>query len=75
MIKRSITPLSKDRQPLRNHSNNTKPLRDIKNTLPSRQSLTRNPSNSKLIVQNYVNDHRTARNNPEASIDSYLRSQ
>ncbi len=50
MIKRGATPLSKDRFSTRNPSNQTKPFKDIKNLQQSKPSLSRNASNSKLIV-------------------------
>jgi hypothetical protein len=64
MLKRTATPLAKDRPLLRNHSNHNKPNANPKQTLPVRQPLARHPSNSKLVPPN----------NPE-SIETYLRRQ
>jgi hypothetical protein len=50
MIKRAATPLAKDRLLSRNSSNQTKPLRDLKNIPQSKPSLSRNTSNSKLLI-------------------------
>lgn len=63
MLKRTATPLAKDRPLLRNHSNHPKP--NPKQPLPVRQPLARHPSNSKLPLPP---------NNPE-SIETYLRRQ
>lgn len=52
MFKRSVTPLTKDKPITRNFSNNQKILKDIKNIIPAKQTLSRNPSNSKITFSN-----------------------
>lgn len=50
MIKRGTTPLSKDKFTSRNTSNHNKPFKDIRNVQNTKPSLSRNPSNSKLLI-------------------------
>jgi hypothetical protein len=53
MFKRSVTPLTKDKPLSRNLSNhNHKILRDVKNIMPVKPVLSRNPSNSKITFYN-----------------------
>lgn len=50
MIKRGATPVAKDRLISRNSSNQNKPYKDIKNNIQSKATLSRNTSNSKLLI-------------------------
>jgi hypothetical protein len=53
MFKRSVTPLTKDKPLSRNLSNhNHKVLREVKNIMPVKPVLSRNPSNSKITFYN-----------------------
>ena len=52
MYKRSVTPLNKDKPLSRNNSNHQKVFKDVKNIVPNKQVLSRNPSNSKITFTN-----------------------
>lgn len=52
MFKRSVTPLNKDKPLIRNTSNHQKVFKDAKNNAPTKQVLSRNPSNSKIMFTN-----------------------
>lgn len=70
MIKRPITPLSKDKPLSRNISNQTRILKDIKNTIPNRQpTYTRNPSNSKLIINHQSTVNQQMNTQPNRGIN------
>lgn len=64
MIKRANTPLSNNRYSTRNSSNVNKPLKDSKN-IQNKPSLSRNPSNSKLLIGAGVTE--PVRWNPESA--------
>jgi hypothetical protein len=67
MFKRAVTPLTKDKPIIRNLSNNNqKILKDIKNVLPIKPSLSRNPSNSKLTFTNQTTPTLIQGANPES---------
>lgn len=50
MIKRGATPVAKDRMMSRNSSNQNKPYKDIKNNIQNKTNLSRNTSNSKILI-------------------------
>jgi hypothetical protein len=64
MIKRTSTPLNNNRYPSKSNSNANKPLKDTKN-IQSKPSLSRNSSNSKLLVG--VGNTEPVRWNPESA--------
>lgn len=66
MYKRTITPLIKDKPVLRNLSNNHKNAKDAKYVPPAKQVLSRNPSNSKIILTNQYAYLPTQGANPES---------
>lgn len=67
MFKRSVTPLTKDKPLSRNLSNNNqKILKDIKNVIPTKPILSRNPSNSKITFTNQSSSIPIQGANPES---------
>lgn len=67
MFKRAVTPLAKDKPLSRNQSNNNqKVLKDIKNVMPAKPILSRNPSNSKITFSNQSSSIPILGVNPES---------
>ncbi len=75
MFKRTVTPLAKDKPLSRNMSNNNqKILKDIKNIIPTKPILSRNPSNSKITFSNQSSSIPVIGANPE-SPDPFRRRE
>ena len=75
MFKRTVTPLTKDKPLIRNLSNNNqKILKDIKNVIPNKPTLSRNPSNSKINISNQSTTITVMGANPE-SPDPFRRRE
>ncbi len=49
-MKRGATPLAKDRLITRNSSNQNRPFKEVKNIMPTKPCLSRNTSNSKIMI-------------------------
>jgi hypothetical protein len=75
MFKRTVTPLAKDKPLSRNMSNNNqKVLKDIKNIIPAKPILSRNPSNSKITFTTQSSSIPVMGVNPE-SPDPFRRRE
>lgn len=64
-MKRGATPIAKDRLISRNSSNQNRPFKEVKNIMPSKPSLSRNASNSKLVIN--PSSTEPSRYNPESA--------
>jgi len=49
-MKRGATPIAKDKLNSRNSSNQNRPFKEVKNLIPTKSILSRNSSNSKLVI-------------------------
>ena len=72
MLKRQATPVIKDRIPSRNSYNINKPTKDQK-IMPSKQSLPRNSSSSKLNITPLVTE--PIRYNPESADKNKVKNR
>ena len=64
-MKRGATPIAKDRLTSRNSSNQNRPFKELKNLIPTKSILSRNSSNSKLVINSAITEPN--KYNPESA--------